>query len=41
MREEAFYAYSLAMTYRKEIKEAWKEIDIMELAKIDYAELMK
>lgn len=41
VRQSAFYAYSLAMTYKKEIMNAWKELDIKAIADIDYAELMK
>lgn len=41
MRSEAFYAYSVAVTYKKEILKAWEGLDIKAIASLDYAELQK
>lgn len=41
MRAEAFYAYSVAVTYKKEILKAWKGLDMKAIASLDYAELQK
>lgn len=41
MRPTAFYAYSVAMTYKKEILAAWRGLDIKAIAALDYAELQK
>lgn len=40
-RKSCFFAYALAANYEKEIREAWRNIDIKELCKLDYAELVK
>ena len=41
VRPTAYYAYSVAMTYKKEILKAWEGLDIKAIASLDYAELMK
>ncbi len=39
--QSCFYSASIVLKYRKEIERAWKDIDILELARLDYSELVK
>ena len=38
VRASAFYAYSVAMTYKTEILKAWEGLSLEDIASLDYAE---